>query len=88
MAVALVCYLNRAGFYAYYRNETEAPTLERMLQYNMACIGQDGMIYHEFFRGYLDDGPALAKGEPPYGIQVIDCGCRTDVTGRCDYLCL
>ena len=88
VAVALVCYLNRAGFYAYYRNETEAPTLERMLQYNMACIGQDGMIYHEFFRGYLDDGPALAKGEPPYGIQVIDCGCRTDVTaGATIYVC-
>lgn len=59
-----------------------------MLQYNLACIGQDGNDISRIFPGYLDDGPALAKGEPPYGIQVIDCGCRTDVTaGATIYVC-
>lgn len=88
VAVALVCYLNQAGFYAYYKNESEQPTLERMLQQDMACIRQDGFIYHEFFRGCLTYGPAVAKSELLEGIQVVDRGCKEDATaGATIYVC-
>lgn len=76
VAVALVCYLNQAGFYAYYRNETEQPVLERMVQQDMADIYRDGMIYHDYFRAYMNYGPAVGNSEPPKGIAVIDCGCQ------------
>lgn len=88
VAIALVCYLNQAGFCAYYRNETGQPVLERMVQHDMACIHEDGIIYHESFQGYMTYGPAVAEGEPPKGIQIVDCGCgRSDDADAAIYVC-
>lgn len=76
IALALVCYLNRAGFTAYYRDYTGQQVVERILRQNAACIQKDGTVYHEFFRGRLSYGPAVEKTEPPEGIQVVDWGIR------------
>ncbi len=89
IAIALVCYLNRAGFFAYYRNETDQPVAERILRADAACEQKDGYIYHDTFRGILSYGPAVEPSPPPEGIQVVDLGCQKEKpeAGATIYVC-
>ena len=73
IAIALVNYLNQAGFYAYYRNCTEQRVLEQMSKQETITVQKDGFIYHESFRGMMFYDPREGKN-PPIGIQVMDCG--------------
>lgn len=74
VAIALVSYLNRAGYCAFYRNETSQPVVERMLQRNLADIEEDGIIYHEYFRSFYEKGSIGTVGVPSHAILVSDYG--------------
>ena len=89
VAIALVCYLNQAGFTALYRNETSQPVVERILRTNAACEQKNGAVYHDTFCGILNYGPAVEATKPPEGIQVIDLGCQTKKpkAGATIYVC-
>ncbi len=72
-AIALVTYLNQAGFTAYYRNRTEQRVLETMEKQGRCPVDKDGFIYHESFRGTLGGG-LEGNTNSLLGIQVLDCG--------------
>lgn len=73
IAIALVSYLNQAGFDAYYRNQTEQLVLEQIAKNVPVSESKDQIIYHEFFRG-IRNIDARKSENPLGGIQVIDCG--------------
>lgn len=74
-AIAFVSYLNQAGFYACYRNQTEQRVLEQIKKHTAAFVSEEHIIYHEKFRGLLRYHPQN-ETNTPYGIQVLDCGCQ------------
>lgn len=82
-AVSITSYLNHRGIKAYYRNLTGRPgflAIEENL--NTDFCEKDGIIYHKWFRGLIDYGPAVQPESLPEGICVSDCG--TDFSKAAD----
>lgn len=79
VAVSITSYLGQKGQRAFYRNLSGRPgflALEENL--NTDFREKDGIIYHRWFRGMADYGPAVEPQHTPEGICVSDCG--TDFT--------
>lgn len=84
-AVSITSYLRQRGMNAFYINLSGRPgflSLDRNL--NTDFREKDGIIYHRWFRGLVDYGPAI---EPQHkqttkGIYVSDCG--TDFSRAAD----
>lgn len=75
IAVSIASYLGHAGFNACYRNLSGRPgflALDENL--NTDFREKDGIIYHKWFRGMADYGPAVEPQQIPGDICVSDCG--------------
>ncbi len=89
IAIALVTYLNQAGFNAYYRNRTKQQVLENISIQTGTPMNQDIFIYHELFQGIVDYSLNHKDSNPSLGIQIIDCGCNQNLpsAGATIYVC-
>ena len=74
VAIALTTHLNQQHRQAFYVNQSEDHTLQRILRNRGEFQEKDGIIYHNHFAGILDYGPAIPVTTPPCGIRVVDCG--------------
>ena len=76
-AISLTCYLNRAGLRAFYVDKSDSRILQNIERNIPSMKVKDGVIYHDFFYGWMEYGPAIESLTPPEGIYIYDCG-RTD----------
>ena len=75
VAFSITTYLNYTGRNACYQNMTGRPFLIRMNE-NLSTdfYEKNGLIYHRWFRGKPDYGPAVEAEQTEREVAVCDCG--------------
>lgn len=85
IAIKLCRYLNENKIDAYYR-DSKKDTVHHLIENLFDVRIKDGVLYHKSFRGIINYGDAVAKQNPPEGLEIVDCGTDLNLALEQDYI--
>lgn len=84
LAIALTVYMNSTGIETYYVDRSHGRVLQNLKEKRPEMKSKDGVIYHRFFRGWTEYGPAVEALTPPTGLFIYDCGAVRQIPADVD----
>ena len=73
IAISLCRFFNKRKIDTYYQDIREN-TVNHIWKSMKSARLEEGVLYHDSFRGIMNYGDAIEKHRPPVGLRVIDCG--------------
>ncbi|SDH71153.1 Protein kinase domain-containing protein [Pseudobutyrivibrio sp. 49] len=78
IAISLCQFFNKRKIDCYYR-DNEKDTVRRLWMNLKNTKLQQGILYHDNFKGLFEYGEAVEDQNPPKGLYVIDCGTNKNI---------